>query len=125
MSRIDWHQRYLDEIGVVEGALAKAANAVFTVYSFIGHAVVYPLLMYLEGGDYHLFLDAISIEAVFVSMCVGIQTKLSAKRDRVAQLQRDSMQASIEHLVETNTDLTEAIHERVVGRGAGPTGGLP
>ena len=50
-------------------------DSYFTKGSLLAHAVVYPVLMGLEGGDYHLFLDGISIEAVFVGLLVGISTK--------------------------------------------------
>lgn len=47
----------------------------FTKTSLVAHAIVYPILMGLEGGDFHLFLDAISIEAVFIGLLVGVSTK--------------------------------------------------
>lgn len=112
--RVDWHQRYLQETAVAERLLARIADGVFTVWSFLAHIVVYPLAMSAEGGDFHLFLDAISIEAVFVSLCVGINTKLTMKREGVAQQQRDHMQHSIERLIEQDKALTEQIHLRVV-----------
>jgi hypothetical protein len=68
--------------------------------------------------DWGPFLNAISVEAVIVSLMVGVNTKLQLKGDRVAQQQRDWMQHEIEREVKADHDdtradkqLTEAIHE--------------
>lgn len=61
-------------------------DAYFTKFSLLAHAIVYPILMLSEGGDYHLFLDGISIEAVFVGLLVGISTKHN--RTHVSHLAR-------------------------------------
>lgn len=65
--------RVLNALG--DRLVSQLVDGYFTKASLITHALVYPLLMGMEGGDYHLFLDGISIEAVFVGLLVGISTK--------------------------------------------------
>jgi hypothetical protein len=60
---------------LAEKFVARLVRAYFTKTNLLLHVIVYPVLMSLEGGDFHLFLDGISIEAVFVGLLVGISTK--------------------------------------------------
>lgn len=111
---IDWHKEYLLALSAPEKFCLAFSRYFFTFGSAIIHAIVYACIMNLEGGDFHLFLDGISIEAVFVSIFIGIAQNTAAKREQIAQLQRDHMQDTIEALIRSDTVLTAEIHKVVV-----------
>jgi hypothetical protein len=125
--RPDWNALYRDSLSRSERILGAVSNAVFTVWSFVIHVAVYVYLWLIV--DWQPFLNAISVEAVIVSLCVGVNTKLQLRGDRVAQEQRDWIQTELRReikedhedtkadkaLTEAVHELTKAIHEHIVG----------
>ena len=96
-----------------ERALGACADKVFTVWSVALHVIVYATAWIAGAGGHALFLNAISIEAVFVTLAVGVNTKLQLRGDRQAQEQRDALQDEIERGVITDQEMTQALHELV------------
>jgi len=124
----DWGAVYRDSMSRSERFLGEASNAVFTVWSFAVHVAVYFYLWIVI--DWGPFLNAISVEAVVVSLMVGVNTKLTLRGDRVAQEQRDWIQAELrreiredhldtvadKELIEAIKMLIEEIHDTIVRR---------
>jgi hypothetical protein len=108
----DWQALYRDSLSRSEVALGVLADGVFTVWSFAVHVMVYFVLWIVI--DWGPFLNAISVEAVIVSLCVGVNTKLQLKGDRVAQQQRDWLEHEIEKELLDDKATTEAIHNLAI-----------
>ena len=112
---------YKQRAKAFEPTLALIADGIFTVTSVLVHAVVYTVFILAEGPPLTIFLNCISIEAVMVSLCVGIRTKLNDRTIQAAQEDRDELQRTIDEHIENDERLTreirkliEAVHARVV-----------
>jgi uncharacterized membrane protein len=79
------------------------SKRIFTWQSLLLHVVIYATAWFVEGGDHHLFLDFISMEAVFVSLLVGMATaRAEQHREKLAALDRHRDQIDLETDQETN-----------------------
>lgn len=79
------------------------SKLIFTWQSFMLHVAIYATAWFVEGGDHHLFLDFISMEAVFVSLLVGMATRRAEKhREQIASLDRKRDQIDLETDQNTN-----------------------
>lgn len=65
----------------------------------MAHIVLYAAAWVLGTSPHALFLNVISIEAVLVSLCVGINQRLQLANEREAQRQRDELQDDMEEHV--------------------------
>jgi len=124
--RIDWHDRYRQLLNPLEVAAEQISNVIFTVPSAILHTVVFGYWLVTHGAGidhagYPIGTLALSLEAIYITLFIGIGQVRGAKASRVAQEQRDHMQQSIERLLEVNTALTSEIHEHVLDDPAGGT----
>lgn len=81
---------------LADRAINLLVRGYFTKTNFLLHILVYPILMSLEGGDFHLFLDGISIEAVFVGLMVGISTKTIIEHNHHL---RSALHEAVEHFM--------------------------
>lgn len=90
-----------------EAGLARFAEAVFTLWSFVAHIVLYAAAWALGTSPHALFLNVISIEAVLVSLCVGINQRLQLRGDEEAQRQRDELQEEMEEHVKEMHEWTK------------------
>jgi len=79
------------------------SKLIFTWQSFMLHVAIYATAWFSEGGDHHLFLDFISMEAVFVSLLVGMATRRAEEhREQIAALDRKRDQIDLETDQNTN-----------------------
>jgi ABC-type transport system involved in cytochrome bd biosynthesis fused ATPase/permease subunit len=110
--QIDWHDRYLELLSPVQVASVKIGDILFTPLSALVHTVWF--VVWLAAGlSINLLTLIVSLEAIYITLFIGLGQSLQAKRDKVAQEQRDHMQASIEALLEVNNALTDEIHNVV------------
>jgi uncharacterized membrane protein len=114
--RIDWHDRYVELLSPVQKVSVKAADVLFTPASALVHTVWFAA-WFAFGLNINLLTLIVSLEAIYITLFIGLGQNLQAKRDKVAQEQRDHMQASIEQLLEVNNRQTDAIHTRVCEEG--------
>lgn len=114
--RIDWHDRYIELLSPVQVVSVKAADLLFTPVSALLHTVWF-VAWFVLGLDINLLTLIVSLEAIYITLFIGLGQNLQAKRDQVAQEQRDHMQAAIESLLEVNNRQTDAIHARVCEQG--------
>lgn len=79
------------------------SKKIFTWQSLLLHVGIYATAWFWEGGDHHLFLDCISMEAVFVTLLVGMATaRAEEQREILAALDRHRDQIDLETDQETN-----------------------
>ena len=110
--RIDWHDRYIELLSPVEVLSVKAADVLFTPLSALLHSTWF-VVWFTLGLDINLLTLIVSLEAIYITLFIGLGQNLQTKRDKVAQEQRDHMQASIEKLLEVNNRQTDDIHATV------------
>jgi uncharacterized membrane protein len=79
------------------------SKRIFTWQSLVLHVVIYATAWFVESGDHHLFLDFISMEAVFVSLLVGMATaRAEQQREELAEFDRRRDQIDLETDQNTN-----------------------
>jgi ABC-type transport system involved in cytochrome bd biosynthesis fused ATPase/permease subunit len=117
--RIDWHDRYIELLSPVQIVSVKAADILFTPLSALFHTIWFALWFAL-GLKIDLLTLIVSLEAIYITLFIGLGQNLQAKRDKVAQEQRDHIQQSIEALLEINNRQTDQIHNRVCLEGGPP-----
>lgn len=110
--RIDWHDRYIRALSPVQVASVKIGDLLFTPISALLHTVWF-IAWFAAGLAIDLLTVIVSLEAIYITLFIGLGQSLQAKRDKVAQEQRDHMQLSIEKLLEVNNVQTDAIHRTV------------
>ena len=110
--RIDWHDRYIELLSPVQIVSVKAGDLLFTPVSALIHTVWFAT-WFAAGLSINLLTLIVSLEAIYITLFIGLGQTLQAKRDKVAQEQRDHIQASIEALLEVNNLQTDAIHTKV------------
>jgi uncharacterized membrane protein len=114
--RIDWHDRYIELLSPVQRASVKASDIIFTPASALLHTVWF-VAWFALNLNINLLTLIVSLEAIYITLFIGLGQTLEAKRDKVAQEQRDHMQLSIEKLLEVNNRQTDAIHTKVCAEG--------
>jgi hypothetical protein len=114
---IDWHDRYLELLSPVQVVSVKIGDLLFTPLSALIHTIWF--VVWLSAGlSINLLTLVVSLEAIYITLFIGLGQSLEAKRDKVAQEQRDHMQASIEALLRVNNVQTDEIHSTVCVRPA-------
>lgn len=79
------------------------SKRIFTWQSVLLHVAIYATAWQIEGGDHHLFLDFISMEAVFMTLFVGMATRRAEEhREQIAALDRERDQIDLETDQNTN-----------------------
>jgi hypothetical protein len=109
---IDWHDRYVELLSPVQIVSVKAADYLFTPLSALVHTIWF-VAWFSAGLSINLLTLIVSLEAIYITLFIGLGQNLQTKRDKVAQEQRDHMQASIEKLLEVNNRQTDDIHATV------------
>jgi len=115
--RIDWHDRYLELLSPVQIVSVKLGDLLFTPLSALLHSIWFAV-WFAAGLSINLLTLVVSLEAIYITLFIGLGQNLQAKRDKVAQEQRDHMQESIEKLLERNNIQTDEIHTTVCVGGA-------
>jgi hypothetical protein len=110
--RIDWHDRYIRALSPVQLTSVKIGDMLFTPISALLHTVWF-IAWFAAGLAIDLLTVIVSLEAIYITLFIGLGQSLQAKRDKVAQEQRDHMQLSIEKLLEVNNVQTDAIHRTI------------
>src|SRR3954451_7368004 len=116
--RIDWHDRYIELLSPVQIVSVKIGDLLFTPLSALIHSIWFATWL-IAGLSINLLTLVVSLEAIYITLFIGLGQSLQAKRDKVAQEQRDHMQTSIEQLLEHNNKQTDEIYEVTVVRPSG------
>ena len=113
--RIDWHERYIELLSPVEIVSVKLGEILFTPLSALVHTIWF-IVWFAAGLSINLLTLVVSLEAIYITLFIGLGQNLQAKRDKVAQEQRDHLSDSMEKLLEKNNIQTDEIHGVVVGK---------
>ncbi len=117
--KVDWHDYYLEALSPVQAVSVKLGDWLFTPISALLHTIWF-IAWFALGLDINLLTLIVSLEAIYITLFIGLGQKLQDKRATV-QAQADKAEAAKaeshrEHLAETqakllslNTDLTEQV----------------
>jgi hypothetical protein len=110
--RIDWHDRYIELLSPVEKASITIGDIIFAPLSALLHTAWFTVWI-LAGLSINLLTMIVSLEAIYITLFIGLGQALQAKRDKVAQEQRDHLQQAMEKLLERNNAQTDEIHQTI------------
>lgn len=115
--RIDWHERYTELLSPVQVVSVKLGDLLFTPLSALLHTIWF-IVWFSAGLSINLLTLVVSLEAIYITLFIGLGQNLQTKRDKVAQEQRDHLSDSMEKLLEKNNIQTDEIHGVVVRKDA-------
>ena len=132
--KVDWHDYYLEALTPVQTVSVQLGNLLFTPISALLHTVWF-VAWFSLGLDINLLTLIVSLEAIYITLFIGLGQKLQDKRAAIqakadrevaerAERHREDLAESQGKLLAVNTDLTEKvaklteeIHEHVLGAG--------
>jgi uncharacterized membrane protein len=135
--RVDWHDYFLEALTPVQAVSVKLGDLLFTPLSALLHTIWFAAWFSL-GLSINLLTLVVSLEAIYITLFIGLGQKLQDKRaavqataDKVeaerAEQHREQLAESQSKLLAVNTDLTEQvaklteeIHTRVLHQRQGP-----
>src|SRR3954463_15011623 len=85
--KIDWHDYYLEALSPVQIVSVKLGNVLFTPLSALLHTVWF-IAWFALGLDINLLTLIVSLEAIYITLFIGLGQKLQDKRAEV-QAQAD------------------------------------
>jgi uncharacterized membrane protein len=117
--KIDWHDFYLADLSVVQAVAVKLGNVLFTPLSALLHTIWF-ILWFALGLDINLLTLIVSLEAIYITLFIGLGQKLADKRAMVhakaekaeankAEAHREQLAETQGKLLNINTDLTEQV----------------
>ena len=109
----DWHDVYEEALTPVQTVSVQLGNILFTPVSALLHTIWF-VVWFVAGLSINLLTLIVSLEAIYITLFIGLGQSLQARRDKVAQKQRDHLQDAIEQLLERNNVQTDQIHGVVV-----------
>ena len=129
--RVDWHDYFLEALTPVQAVSVKLGDLLFTPLSALLHTIWFAAWFSL-GLSINLLTLVVSLEAIYITLFIGLGQKLQDKRAVVeaktdkleaerAEQHREQLAESQSKLLAVNTELTETvaklteeIHERVL-----------
>jgi len=117
--KINWHDYYLEALTPVQTVSVKLGDALFTPISALLHTVWF-ITWFALGLDINLLTLIVSLEAIYITLFIGLGQKLQDSRARIqaradkaesekAEAHRERLAESQGKLLEANTDLTEQV----------------
>jgi uncharacterized membrane protein len=119
--KIDWHDYYLEALTPVENISIRLGNILFTPTSALLHTIWFTLWLAL-GLDINLLTLIVSLEAIYITLFIGLGQKLQDKRSGIhakaekaealkAERHREQLSEAQAKLLRQNTDITEQIEK--------------
>jgi hypothetical protein len=117
--KVNWHDYYLEALSPVQVVSVKLGDLLFTPMSALLHAVWF-VAWFVLGLDINLLTLIVSLEAIYITLFIGLGQKLQDKRSKVqAEAEKKEAEKSAKHreqlaeqqtkLLKVNTDLTEQV----------------
>jgi len=117
--KVDWHDYYLEALSPVQVVSVKLGDLLFTPISALLHTVWFVTWLVL-GLVISLLTLIVSLEAIYITLFIGLGQKLQDKRSAVqakadkaeaerAEAHREQLAQSQAELLTVNTDLTEKV----------------
>jgi uncharacterized membrane protein len=117
--KVDWHDYYLEALSPVQAVSVKLGDLLFTPISALLHTIWFATWLVL-GLDINLLTLIVSLEAIYITLFIGLGQKLQDKRSAVqakaekaeaekAEAHREQLAESQAKLLTVNTDLTRQV----------------
>jgi uncharacterized membrane protein len=117
--KIDWHDYYLEALSPVQTVAVKLGNLLFTPLSALLHSIWF-VAWFALGLDINLLTLIVSLEAIYITLFIGLGQKLQDKRAAVqaqadkaeaakAEAHREGLAESQRKLLDVNTNITEQV----------------
>jgi len=117
--RVDWHDYYLEALSPVQTVSVKLGDWLFTPISALLHTIWF-IAWFALGLDINLLTLIVSLEAIYITLFIGLGQKLQDKRATIqaradkaeaarAEAHREQLAQSQSKLLGLNTDLTEKV----------------
>jgi uncharacterized membrane protein len=118
-AKVDWHDYYLEALTPVQVVSVKLGDLLFTPMSALLHSIWF-IAWFALGLDINLLTLIVSLEAIYITLFIGLGQKLQDKRAKVQAIaDKKEAHRSAEHreqlaeqqskLLQVNTDLTEQV----------------
>ena len=115
----DWHDYYLEALSPVQIVSVKLGDLLFTPASALVHTIWF-ITWFALGLDINLLTLIVSLEAIYITLFIGLGQKLQDKRAKIeakadkaeamkAAKHREQLSESEDKLLKLNTDLTEEV----------------
>jgi hypothetical protein len=119
--KLDWHDYYEEALTPVQIVSVQLGNLLFTPVSALLHTIWF-IAWFALGLDISLLTLIVSLEAIYITLFIGLGQKLQDKRAHVqAQAEKAEALKAEEHrerlaeaqakLLDVNTDLTRRIEQ--------------
>jgi uncharacterized membrane protein len=116
---VDWHDLYTEALSPVQKAAIKIGDLLFTPLSALLHTVWFALWFLLKL-DINLLTLIVSLEAIYITLFIGLGQKLADKRSAIhadhdrheaqqSEAHREKLAETQQQLLVENTRLTEQI----------------
>ena len=117
--KVDWHDYYLEALTPVQTVSVKLGDLLFTAASALLHTIWF-VAWFALGLDINLLTLIVSLEAIYITLFIGLGQKLQDKRAHIqsradkaeagkAEAHREQLAESQSKLLGVNTDLTEQV----------------
>jgi uncharacterized membrane protein len=119
--KIDWHDYYLEALTPVQTVSIRLGNVLFTPISALLHTIWFAAWFAL-GLDINLLTLIVSLEAIYITLFIGLGQKLQDKRAAIeakadkktaehAEAHRERLAEQQAKLLQQNTEITEQIEK--------------
>jgi hypothetical protein len=119
--KIDWHDYYLEALTPVQNVSIKLGDMLFTPISALLHTIWF-IAWFTFGLDINLLTLIVSLEAIYITLFIGLGQKLQDARAAVhakaekaeankAEEHREQLSESQGKLLQVNTDLTQQVEK--------------
>jgi uncharacterized membrane protein len=119
--KLDWHDYYEEALTPVQVVSVKLGNLLFTPISALLHTIWF-VVWFAAGLSINLLTLIVSLEAIYITLFIGLGQKLQDKRAHVqaqaekaeamkAEAHRERLAQSQSKLLDVNTDLTRQIEK--------------
>ena len=117
--KVDWHDYYLEALSPVQTVSVKLGDLLFTPLSALLHTIWF-VTWFALGLSINLLTLIVSLEAIYITLFIGLGQKLQDKRAAVqakadkaealkAEAHREQLAEAQAKLLSVNTDLTEQV----------------
>ena len=117
--KIDWHDYYLEALSPIQTVSVQLGNLLFTPISALLHTIWF-VTWFALGLDINLLTLIVSLEAIYITLFIGLGQKLQDKRSQIeakadkaeamkAEVHREQLAESQNQLLGVNTDLTRKV----------------
>jgi uncharacterized membrane protein len=117
--KIDWHDYYLEALTPVQTVSIRLGNMLFTPISALLHTIWFTVWLAL-GLDINLLTLMVSLEAIYITLFIGLGQKLQDKRAAIeakadkktaehAEAHREKLAEQQNTMLKQNTEITEQI----------------